>query len=251
MASNGKLFLHDHPVSSYAQKIRIALREKNIGFDSKHPLALALEDNGFKIFDSTVILGYLEDKFPEPPLLPNDPKERAIARMIEELCDTQYEAVNWAYGEVEWCKRATGELAEKLIKQVQHQTATILSWLSEKLGDKDYFNGDSFGYADLCVAPVLNRSVYYGFGPAEGTALQRWHIRIQERSSVKQTFAEMAEGAKTMSSGAMVTAFKDGSSKREYRDHRLEWMVKSGGIDVVLEGLNRNNIRFSWPDAAA
>lgn len=161
------------------------------------------------------------------------------------------EAINWAYGEVEWCQRATGELAEKLIKQVKHQTSTVQTWLSEKLGDSDYFNGDSFGYADLCVAPVLNRSVYYGFGPEEGSALQRWHARIQEKPSVKLTFEEMAEGAKAMSSGAMVTAFTNGTSKREYRDHRLEWMVKSGGVDVVLEGLKRNNIRFSWPDAAA
>lgn len=109
MASNNRLFLHDHPVSSYAQKIRIALREKSIPFDSKTPKGLgsgqhipelaaanlrlevpALEDDGFKIFESSVILDYLEDKFPEKPLLPKDPKDRATARMIEEVCDTQY-----------------------------------------------------------------------------------------------------------------------------------------------------------------
>jgi glutathione S-transferase/RNA polymerase-associated protein len=33
--------------------------------------------------------------------------------------------------------------------------------------------------------------------------------------------------------------------KREYRDHRLEWMIRSGGMEVVLEGLAANNIRFS------
>ncbi|MBT6569113.1 MAG: glutathione S-transferase family protein, partial [Gammaproteobacteria bacterium] len=36
-----------------------------------------------------------------------------------------------------------------------------------------------------------------------------------------------------------------GVFKREYRDHRLEWMIKSGGISVVLDGLDRNNIRFT------
>jgi len=66
---------------------------------------------------------------------------------------------------------------------------------------------------------------------------------------VKETFAEMAEAAKLMSTN-FKKAFADGSSKREYRDHRLEWMVKSGGIDIVLEGLKKGNIRFSWPDAA-
>ena len=38
-----------------------------------------------------------------------------------------------------------------------------------------------------------------------------------------------------------------GLFKREFRDHRLEWMVKSGGIEVVLQGLTADNIRFS-PD---
>ena len=109
MSSPTKLFLHDHPVSSYAQKIRIALRERNIDFDFQTPRGLgsgqklpdleaanprlevpALEDGDFKIFDSKVILGYLEDKYPQKPLLPKDPKQRAIARMIEEVCDTQY-----------------------------------------------------------------------------------------------------------------------------------------------------------------
>ena len=31
---------------------------------------------------------------------------------------------------------------------------------------------------------------------------------------------------------------------REYRDHRLEWMIRSGGIEVIREGLARKNIRF-------
>jgi hypothetical protein len=33
--------------------------------------------------------------------------------------------------------------------------------------------------------------------------------------------------------------------KREYRDHRLEWMIRAGGIDVVAQGLSNNNIRFN------
>ena len=36
-----------------------------------------------------------------------------------------------------------------------------------------------------------------------------------------------------------------GIFKRQYRDHRLEWMVRSGGLDIVLAGLRQNNIRFT------
>ena len=37
---------------------------------------------------------------------------------------------------------------------------------------------------------------------------------------------------------------ESGRFKREYRDHRLEWMVRSGGIDIVLDGMRKGNIRF-------
>ena len=162
----------------------------------------------------------------------------------------RYEAVNWGYGELEMFDRATGDLREELVRQVKHQAGIIQVWLSDQLGQKDYFNGDDFGYADVCVAPILNRSVRYGYGPAQGSTLQKWHARISEREAVKETFAETAEFAKKLAGGAGKAAFIDGSSVREYRDHRLEWMVKSGGMDVVLEGLKRKNIRFSWPNPA-
>ena len=42
-------------------------------------------------------------------------------------------------------------------------------------------------------------------------------------------------------------AVEAGLFKREYRDHRLEGMIKSGGLDVVLKGLEKDNIRFT-PD---
>ncbi|KAK5109763.1 hypothetical protein LTR62_006603 [Meristemomyces frigidus] len=268
MSSVQKLLLWDHPVSSYAQKVRVALREKGIPFDSKRPDGLgsgndiptlksanprlevpALEHGNFKIFDSTAILGYLEDAFPERPLFPKDAKARATARMIEEVCDTVYEAANWVYSEVRWSGRAEGELAEKLLNGVAQQTASILAWLALQLGTKNYFNGDAFGYADICVAPLLNRSVHYGFGPKDGSPLQLWYARVTKLSSVSTTFAEMEEGAKIMAS-TMKQAFTEGPFKREYRDHRLEMMIKVGGLDVVLEGLKRKNIRFGWPSAS-
>jgi len=44
-------------------------------------------------------------------------------------------------------------------------------------------------------------------------------------------------------------AYATGERRREYREDRLEWMVKSGGIDVVLAGLRDNTIHFPWLDA--
>lgn len=52
-----------------------------------------------------------------------------------------------------------------------------------------------------------------------------------------------------MSLDAVREAMEQGSFKREYRDHRLEWMIKSGGITVVQAGLEKGNIRFIEPFA--
>ena len=60
------------------------------------------------------------------------------------------------------------------------------------------------------------------------------------------TFAEFEASAARMAD--TVAAFGTGGKLREYRDHRLEWMVKSGGIEVVLAGLRDGNIRFPWPN---
>jgi glutathione S-transferase len=205
----------------------------------------ALVDGDVRIFDSTIILEYLEDKFPAPPLLPRDPAARANARMIEELCDTLYEAVNWGLSEIRWFKRAEGEQAEKMKATAARQTAELQGWLTDKLGDAQWFNGASFGWADLSVAPYVNRSFHYGFGTEPGSPIDKWRDRIRERPSVAKTFREFEAASERMGDAAARLA--SGAIRREYRDHRLEWMMKSGGIQIVLDGLARNNIRFTWP----
>lgn len=267
MATSNQIFLHDHPLSSYAQKIRIALREKGLTFTAKTPTNIgsgqvntelssanprqevpALIDGDLKLFDSTIILQYLEEAYPEPALLPKSPKEKAKTRMIEEICDTHYEAINWAYGEIHWMKRAEGELAEKLTAQIKAQAAVVQEWLSNQLGENEYFSGSTFGYADICVAPIYNRAVGNGYGGPEHCKLMKWLRRIKTREAVTETFKEFEEVVKLMP--AMGERFLKGELKREFRDHRLEFLIKSGGIEVVLEGLRRNNIRFSWPEPA-
>jgi stringent starvation protein A len=259
------MLLYEHPGSPYAQKVKIALREKAIAFEIELPETLStgrtdgplvaanpraevpvLVDGNIRIFDSTIIMEYLEDRWPDPPLLPRTPPARAAARMIEDVCDTQYEAVNWGFCEVLWFKRATGALAETLQQEAVRQTAVLQAWLVEQLGDAPWFGGETFGWADVAVAPMLHRSVHYGMGPAAGSALDAWHRRLRERPAVAVTFAEFEASAARMA--ATVEHYAESGRRREYRDHRLEWMIKSGGIEVVLAGLRDGTIRFPWPD---
>jgi glutathione S-transferase len=258
------MLLYEHPLSSYAQKVKIALREKGLDFKAETPPALgsgkaagefaaasprnevpALIDGDARIFDSTIILEYLEDKFPNPPLLPRDPAARAGARMIEDVCDTLYEAINWGLSEIRWFRRAEGEQAETMKATAARQTAELQAWLTGKLGGARWFNGESFGWADLSVAPYVNRSFHYGLGTAPDSPLARWRDRIRERPSVAATFREFEAAAERMGDAAARVA--SGQIRREYRDHRLEWMMKSGGVQIVLDGIAKNTIRFTWP----
>ena len=95
------------------------------------------------------------------------------------------------------------------------------------------------------MAPYVNRSFHYGLGTPTDSPLANWRDRIRERPSVAATFREFEAAAERMGDAAGRLA--SGAIRREYRDHRLEWMMKSGGVQVVLDGLAKNNIRFTWP----
>jgi glutathione S-transferase len=84
--------------------------------------------------------------------------------MIEDVCDTLYEAVNWGLSEIRWFKRAEGEQAEKMTATAARQTAELQAWLTGKLGSGHGSTASSFGWADLSVAPYVNRSFHYGLG---------------------------------------------------------------------------------------
>lgn len=271
-SSTPQLVLYDVALSSYAQKCRSVLRFKNLPFKSHVPDQLgagfpdadfaaanprmevpALIDGDFKVFDSTAIIMYLEDKYTStehPSLFPpgaNSPEDKAKARMIEEMCDTHYEAINWAFGEINWFKRAEGAEAERLNAAAADQTSQILDWLTTQLGSSPFFSGTSIGYADHCVAPMLNRSVINNLGPKDGSPLHAWHKRMSEIPCIQETWAEVAEAAPKMK-GLGPEMWKKGTGRRrEYRDHRLEFLVKNGGVGIVLKGLEDGNVRFSWP----
>ncbi|THD58062.1 glutathione S-transferase family protein [Phenylobacterium sp.] len=257
------IVLYDHPLSPYAQKVRIALREKGLVFEARQPGGLgaggaagdfvaaspraevpALVDGEVRIFDSTIILEYLDDAYPTPSMRPASAADRARVRMLEEVMDTHYEAINWGLSEIRWFRRAEGAAAEALFAKAKAQIEGLQAWLTKELGDREWFNGDAFGWGDLSVAPYLNGSAGHGYPPAAGP-LADWLARANARASVADTMAEAIASSRASAMPNVADLVEKGLFKREYRDHRLEWMIKSGGLDVVLKGLERDNIRFA------
>ncbi|MFB3121577.1 MAG: glutathione S-transferase family protein, partial [Candidatus Binatia bacterium] len=101
--------LYHFPASTNSRKVRILLIEKGLEYEridvdltkkeQKNPEYLkihpfgqvpALDDDGFIVYDSTIINEYLEDEYPHPPLLPNDSEGRARARLMEDFRDIHF-----------------------------------------------------------------------------------------------------------------------------------------------------------------
>ena len=255
--------LYEHPLSPYAQKNKIALREKRVAFDVVTPDGMGvgggggdwlranpraevptLVDGDTAVFDSTIIQDYIEERWPEPALLPTGAAARARVRMLEEIMDTQYEATTWGMMEVLVFQRVSGTAGAALLEKAREQLAGLHAWLEGQLGSDDWFNGASFGWGDIAVVPFVLGAVGFGAPPTPGSRLAAWLARCLARESVAETAAESqaAAGAVAAVLPGMIAA---GTFQREYRDHRLEWMLRSGGLQVVADGLANGSIRFS------
>ena len=105
-------------------------------------------------------------------------------------------------------------------------------------------NGERFGRGDAAVYPHVSGSAAWGFPLSDDVPrLKAWSERCAARESVARDAAELSAwirdnlGADASSSSMPAV--------RQYRDYRLEWMMKSGGVEIVLKGLENGTIRFA------
>jgi len=251
--------LFDVPVSPYAQKVKLALLEKGLSFEtqledltqpsdelrrsSPRLEVPALLDGDVLLHDSSIILEYLEDAYPEPALLPRGARERARVRWIEELCDTQYEAVVWGVAELTVFQRASGEQKDAMLATASAQVARLNARLEHELSTREWLNGEKFGFGDLVAYPHVNAASSQGNKPAAGSRLEAWLRLMRQRPSVQRCKADIVS---TLAQFAAVPArIARGEARRQYRDHRLDWMLRSGGLTIVEAGLSANNLHFS------
>jgi glutathione S-transferase len=249
----------DVPLSPYAQKVKLALLEKGIpfetelpdvdadeGFRARNPRAEVpvLVDGELSIYQSSIILQYIEERWPTPALLPSEPAERARVRVLEEICGTAYDAVNWGVTEVVMFKRAEGELAKRMLSCAQQQVAGLNARLERELAQRPWFNGAEFGFGDVVVYPFVNGAASLGNKPADGSKLQAWLKTMRARPSAERLKQDILATLARYQNRSQEIA--SGKHRRQYRDHRLDWMLRSGGVEIVLEGIAANTIRFSY-----
>lgn len=216
--------LYSGPVSLFSRKVEIALLEKGLGFEQvlvpfsqaagytpKHPIVLAanpkgqvpvLVDGDLTLFDSTVILEYLDEAYPAPPLYPAEPKARARCRLIELTADEilladvrplmyRTEPPN-PNPERQLQRQADGRKAEAALLGRYRE-------IEEQLGAQAYFCGD-FSVADIAIfMNILWVLRLNGPRLTQHPALAAWYERIAGRPSAAKVAAEISAADRELS----------------------------------------------------
>lgn len=163
--------LYHFPPSTNSLKVRITLLEKGLEFESVvidltkreqkdpeylkiHPFGQvpALDDDGFIVYDSTVINEYLDDEYPHPPLLPVDSENRARARLMEDYRDNR---VNPHFVTLVHEHRKQEQDRDAGLIQAAHRSiGSAFAMVEAQLQGKEYLAG-SFSLADISYMPDI------------------------------------------------------------------------------------------------
>jgi glutathione S-transferase len=181
------LTVYDAARCPFCARVRIVLDEKQVPVDAvavdlsdrpawlyeKNPSGKVpvLEEDGWLLAESAVIDEYLNERYPEPPLLPDDPAERALARLLVFRFDEHLGEPYYAF------RRGEDGADERLTAALRH-----LDGLAAAM---PYLTGRSFGLADVAYVPWLLRlRDLLGFPLEDHPALEEWLDRVVERPSV-------------------------------------------------------------------
>jgi len=150
-----------------------------------------LHEDG-RIYESGIINEYLNERFPEPPLLPTDPMLRAQARIWMDYCGSRFAAASWGHMQA-------GEDEEKLAATLPALQECMQFMNDEglrKLGDGPFWLGNSISLVDIQYMPFFQR--YLGPGrsviPATCERLNIWLDMMEKRDSFVGTATDRRTG---------------------------------------------------------
>jgi len=181
------LVLYNAPRCPYVARVRIVLAEKGIDYEvvdvdlddrpawlyEKNPagrVPVVEEDDGRPLAESAVIMEFLEERYPEPPLLPPDPADRAAVRLLI-FRDGDLTAPYYAL------RRGDEGAAEKL--------DAALGRFDGLLGEQPYLGGAEYGLADIALVPWFLRARDMLGVELDGyPALYDWLARLEQRPAI-------------------------------------------------------------------
>ena len=147
--------------------------------------APVLVDEDVTIYDSTIIAEYLEDEYPEPPLLPpvGSSALRARGRMWEDFADTSFTPrVGQLMAEL---TKPESDRDAGRVQRLQQQIEQMLTFLNHELQGQDYLTGQ-FSVADIAFVPRLVVLRDLGVDIAQNRLnIDAWAKRMIDRSSIQ------------------------------------------------------------------
>ncbi|MBH32431.1 MAG: stringent starvation protein A [Gammaproteobacteria bacterium] len=192
--------LYSNPVCPQCHRVRIVLGEKDLTFNVEDVNAgknnedlIALNpynttptfvDRNLVLFESRVIMEYLDERFPHPPLMPVDPVVRARTRMVLHYIEKNLYSLlpDVNSSGLKKSAQAKKKLKENLILTI------------EFFQSKKYFFSDEFSLIDCSMAPILWRLPLYGIElPKDAKIIEKYASRVFERDSFRENLSSLEE----------------------------------------------------------
>lgn len=192
--------LFSRPTDIHSHRTRLVLAEKNINIEITSVLGSdlpedlldlnpyhtvpTLVDRDLTLYDSRVIIEYLDERFPHPPLMPVDPVTRAQFRLALFRIETDW------YSLAEEADTNDGRLSAKSKKLLRE---SILQ-SAELFGARPYFLSEEFSLVDCSIAPILWRLPVYGIDLGDQSeAIDTYMQRVFARRSFQQSLTELEQ----------------------------------------------------------
>lgn len=164
VAKRSSMIFFSDPTSHYSHRVRIVLAEKGVTVDlveadSAHPPAELSELNPYNslptlvdrdlvLYESKVMMEYLDERFPHPPLLPVYPVARAESRLLIHRI------------EKDWCALVDSIMttrSDNVIKKASKELKEGITAIAPIFAEKPFFMSEEFTLVDCCIAPILWR----------------------------------------------------------------------------------------------
>jgi len=180
-----------------SHRVRIVLEEKSITADvisvdknnlpedlidlNPYSSVPTLVDRDLVLYNSQIIVEYLDERYPHPPLMPVDPVSRARSRMMLHRIELDWYSL---LGDLTGNSSAKAAAARKTIQD----GLTLIAPIFVK---KPYFMSDDFSLIDCSLAPLLWRLSYYGIKlPAQAKPVQEYADRLFAREAFQASLTE-------------------------------------------------------------
>lgn len=189
--------LYCSPTCAYSHRTRFVLYEKGIAADveyidvnrppedllelNPYGTAPTMVDRDLVLYDSRIIMEYLDERFPHPPLHPMDPVSRARARLMVHRIDQDW------FSLLDEIERTPDKKAAKARKMLRESLIAAIPVFAAK----PYFLSEEFSLVDCALGPLLWRLPMLGIDlPKQAEAIKNYAFRIFEREGFQLSLSE-------------------------------------------------------------